>query len=279
MARHLVLAATLLLALAERQHAAPIFAADWAQCLEKFPGQWSELHAMEKSRLQAGTDPTSPRAGAVVRVEVRPGDKVGGWTGERAEVCAMRSADGSPLPVKASRDHEYYALSVKPDAAWQPPQPNAARETWGTFFQLHGPDRLHAPPSFALMAEKDFHVNLCGGDLLNPKTRNPVSYPLTDGALHPGAWTEFLLDVVWAADATGSVTIYRRNKNDSAWTKVLEKQGLATLQHEGPRPVEDHYWKAGFYRSESPVATRLWLGPIARGANRDDVAVAAFGRH
>lgn len=193
---HRLLPATIFLIAASGSSSAdPIFSADWNRHIGKSPEQWKELHAMETNRLQAVEDPTGPRGGAVIEVEVRPGDKFGGWSGERAEFCGMRKTDGTSLPVRPGEGHEFYALSVKPDADWQAPQPNANRETWGTFFQLHGPDRYHASPAFALMAEKDFHVNLCVGDLLDggkrDTPRNPISYPFNNGALKPGTWTEF----------------------------------------------------------------------------------------
>lgn len=87
-----------------------------------------------------------------------------------------------------------------------------------------------------------------------------------------------LIDIVWATDAHGSISIYRRDGNESSWTKVFEKKSVPTLQYEGNQPAGDHYWKAGFYRSESKVTSRLRLGPIVRGRDQDEVTLAAFGR-
>jgi len=265
--------------LVSSSHANPIFTAEWTKGLRMFPGQWQYLHAVGKDRLRPERDPSSPKGGTVARVEVRPGDKV--ISSERSEVCMMQDSWGRPLPVRSTSGHEYYGISVKLDLKWQAPQPNAAGYAWGTFFQLHGPDSLGASPSIALMAEKDFHLDVCGGDVMDggkrTKPKGVVSLPYTDGSLNLGRWNQFLVDVVWAADNTGSITIYRRNEGKMQWIKVLEKQNTPTLQYGFGQQVGDHYWKTGFYRSESSHTNLLWLGPIVRGNNRNEVAVAAFG--
>jgi hypothetical protein len=77
----------------------------------------------------------------------------------------MQNSDGSLLPVGPSSGHEYYGIAVKVDRKWQAPETNEGGYSWGTIFQLHGPDELHVSPSVALMAEADFHIDICGGDV------------------------------------------------------------------------------------------------------------------
>ena len=194
----------------------------------------------------------------------------------------MRNTKGQDFPVNTTSGHEFYGLSIKLDAKWQAPDAGPGGYVWGTFFQLHGQDSLHASPSIALMAESDFHLDVCAGDLLDggkrTKVRPPEHLPFTDGALNPGRWTEFLLDVVWAVDTTGSVTVYRREHGKVEWTKVLEKLATPTLQYAFGTPPADHYWKTGYYRSEGTHTSVLWLGPMVRGTDREKVAKAAFGK-
>jgi len=242
---------------------------------------WRIIQERGKDRIQVEQDPTSPKGGAVLRVEVRPGDSVG-WSGERAEVSHMLSPSGAQYPVTADSGHEVYGISVKLDPAWQPP---AHKWHWGLFLQLHSPDDYVAPPAFAFAAEEDFHINVNAGDLVEGGTlshnKDAKSLPLTRGDLRPGHWVQFLIDVIWAYDDRGSLTIYRRDEGETAFTAVLTQPGQPTLQFRSttPNPVGTHYWKMGYYRSISPgVTSRLWLGPLVRGTSQQEVAIAAFGR-
>jgi hypothetical protein len=263
-------------------HAQLIFTTDWSMETGNVPIRWQAFHAVNRDRLLPMVDRSSPKAGIVLRVEVRAGDKVGGWSGERSEVSGMRNMNGMPIAVSPTSGHEYYGLSVKLDRNWQAPERNEHGSVWGTFFQLHGPNELGASPSVALMVDKDFHLDLCGGDVLDggkrAKPRGPVSYAFSNGSLSLGQWTQFLLDVVWAADDTGSITVLRRSDRKANWEKIFEKEGTATLQYRTGEAVGDHYWKAGLYRSESKHTNLLWLGPIVRGTNRNLVATAAVGK-
>jgi hypothetical protein len=242
---------------------------------------WRMVQERGEDRLQVERDPTSPKGGAVLRVEVRPGDTVG-WSGERAEVSHMLSPTGARYPVTAESGHEVYGISVKVDTNWQPP---ANKWHWGLFLQLHGPDDFSASPALALAAEHDFHIDTCAGDLVEggalSHNKDGKSLALARGDLRRGHWVQFLIDVVWAYDNHGSLAVFRRDEGETSFTPVLTQAGQATLQFRSttPNPVGTHYWKAGYYRSVSPgVISRLWLGPIVRGSSLEEVAAAAFGR-
>jgi hypothetical protein len=245
------------------------------------PNHWSIVQERGEDRLKVEYDPTSPKGGTVLRVEVRPGDTVG-WSGERAEVSHMLSPTGAQYPVTVESGHEVYGISVKVDSDWLPP---ANKWHWGAVLQLHGPDDFVAPPALALAAEEDFHLNTCAGDLVEggslSRNKDAKSLPFTRGDLRPGHWVQFLIDVVWAYDNSGSLSIYRRDEGEASFSPVLTQTGQPTLQFRSttPNPVGSHYWKMGYYRSHSPgVTSRLWLGPFVRGASLQEVAVAAFGR-
>jgi hypothetical protein len=244
------------------------------------PNHWLIVQERGQDRLRAEMDPSSPHGGAVLRVEVRPGDSVG-WSGERAEVSYMLGPQGTNYPVTEHSGHEVYALAVKLDQGWQPP---ANRWHWGIVLQLHGPDDFTAPPAFALAAEEDFHINLCSGDLVDggarSRNKDAESIRLSRGDLAAGHWVQFLIDVVWAYDEHGSLTIYRRDEGELAFAPVLTEPRRPTLQWRSttPQPLGKHYWKMGYYRSASPgITSRLWLGPLVRGNDLREVEEAAFG--
>jgi hypothetical protein len=228
--------------------------------------------------------------GAVLRVEVRPGDSVG-FTGERAEVSHMLGPNGEQYPVTVDNGHEVYGLAVKLDANWQPPLHDDAHGHWryGVLLQLHSPDAFASPPALALAVEDEFHLSMLAGDLIdtNGKRRNAENLNFSNAQLRAGHWVQFLLDVVWAYGNTGSLTIYRRDEGESKFTPVIALSGVPTLQFDSQIPDSQksyplqftHYWKLGYYRSISPgVTSRLWLGPMVRGTSLQEVSLAAFGR-
>jgi hypothetical protein len=275
----------LVLVLQSNVSAEVLAAIDWSKAPNKVPGGWSGSQTAGADRIKPMVDHHVPHKGSnstVLRVEVRAGDNVQSQHGERAEVVGMQNTKGKALPVNGNSGHEFYALSVKLDPSWKAPDANDLGYTWGTFFQLHGPDSLGASPSLAIMAQTDFHLDVCGGDLSDGgKRKNPrgaTSLPFSNSSLNLGQWVSFIIDVIWSDDNKGAVAVYRRDDGKADWVKVLDQHNIATLQHSNKAPVGDHYWKAGFYRSASKHPNVLWLGSIARGTNRDEVATAAFGK-
>lgn len=260
------------------------------------PNHWISVQELGQDRLTSMLDKTSPKRGAVLRVEVQSGDSCG-YTGERAEVSHMLSPTGTPYHVTKADGHEFYAISVKLDPGWEAPTPNLpvnGRWQWGIFLQIHSPDAFNSPPAFALAAEDTFHVSMLGGDLLGPDglRRNATSMVFTNGGgdLRPGHWVQFLVDVLWSYESTGTLTVYRKDEGQQVFTQVLAVVGVPTLQFDSEFPNSQntdptlnagttylHYWKTGFYRSISPgMTSRLWLGPVVRGTSLQQVALAAF---
>ncbi len=253
------------------------------------PSHWHAIQEKEMGRITVENDITSPKHGAVARIEVRPGDNLG-WTGERAEVSDMLRKNPTTgrtehYCVHESDGHEFYGIAVKLSEDWQPPKKNNGNgPLWGIFLQLHGPNNFDAPPPFALAVDSDFHVNLGGGDLLDggraTKRLEGKSYAFSDGSLHRGHWVQFMIDVTWSYNDHGHVVIYRRDEGETSFRKMLEKYDFSTLQSQYGTPEDSfgHYWKAGFYRSITAGLTNiLWLGPLVRGTDFDEVAKVAFG--
>jgi hypothetical protein len=256
-------------------------------------------------RIRLEVDPTSPKGGMVARFEVRSGDhRQGKYSGERSEMYGMLGKAHKKLPVTADSGHEFYGISVKVSADWIAPQHETAQKGythWGSFMQLHSPNIYNSPPAIDFIAEDDFHLGMDSGELEkivpDPKTggtktgrqdSKPIAF--TNGNLNRGHWVQFMMDVVWASDTSGSIRIYRRDEGAKDFTKVLDLQGTPTLQfasHISTDPAQcstcapdnvTHYWRIGFYRSTSPDQTNvLWLGPLVRGTAFDEVASAAFG--
>jgi len=269
------------------------------------PNTWLYLTSWDQDRIRLEVDPTSPKHGMVARFEVRSGDhRDGHYSGERSELYTMLDSNRKKLPVTAASGHEFYGISVKLSPDWVSPQhesPQKGSTLWGSFMQLHSPNAYNSPPALDLMAENDFHLDMDSGELdqvvQDPRTgamkhtkndSKPLSF--TNGDLHRGHWVQFMLDIVWATDTTGSIGVYRRDEGQKNFTQVLDVQGTPTLQFDSfisTDPAQcsscgadnvTHYWRVGFYRSTSHNQTNvLWLGPIVRGTAFDEVAIAAFG--
>ena len=256
-------------------------------------------------RIQLVFDPSSPNRGMVARFEVRSGDhRTGYHSGERSEMYGMLGENHKKLPVTAANGHEFYGISVKVRSDWRAPQPEPPSKgsvVWGTFMQLHSPNVFDSPPAIDLMADNSFHLAMDTGNLdkltQDPKTgkaryarkaSEPIAF--SDGKLRPGHWVQFMLDVVWATDNLGALSVYRRDEGEATFTKVLDVENTATLQVDSHIAMDlahcsrcsadnvTHYWRVGFYRSTSDNQTNvLWLGPIVRGTSFKEVATVAFG--
>ncbi len=219
-----------------------------------------DLHAVSPTRFEIQND-TSGKRGKIARFTVMPGDSFRNTTGEHSEVVLGTWRDTSPFRVTGDDGIEYYRVSVRLNENWISPERNAQGFYWGTFFQLHGPNEYKAPPAVALHAEDKFSLFVLAGDLDKKLGGRRV---LTRSDLNVGKWVDFVLAVKWAPDTSGWIAVFRRDEGETDWEQVADIKSLATLQFKGTAPVGPHYWKAGFYRSESQHANTLWLGPIIR---------------
>ncbi len=224
-----------------------------------------DVHAVAPDRFVIENHPSVKAA----KFTVMSGDRLGNSTGERSEVVLGTWRETSPFRVSGNEGTEYYRISVKLDSVWKAPEKNAQGYTWGTFFQLHGPDEYRASPAVALHAEDKFGLFVLGGDM--EKKLGGRRF-LTKSDLNLGRWVEFILAIKWAPDPSGSIAVFRRDAGESTWEQVADIKSVATLQYRGSLPPKSHYWKAGFYRSESKHVNSLWLGPIVRGRTFAEVA-------
>jgi hypothetical protein len=256
-------------------------------------------------RIQLVNDVTSPKKGVVARFEVRSGDHRDVHSGERSEMYKMLDKNKKKIPVTENSGHEFYGISIKLSDDWKGPQaepPNKGSVKWGSFMQLHSPNAYNSPPAIIMAAGEEFAIEMNAGELvtlvkdkktgLTRKDKKDNQYfKLSNSDLNRGKWVQFMLDVVWKKDSSGSVKLYRRDEGKNNFEKVLDLSNIPTLQTSEhiptdlarcPSCAEDnivHYWRVGYYRSTSPNQTNtLWLGPIVRGTEFNEVAEAAFGQ-
>jgi len=253
-------------------------------------GQWAGRDVWAPDRITNVTNPGYPGISSVYRFVVDPGDKVGGWTGERAEFSGIRTAKGVLWENEGSGT-QYYAFSVYIPTGWKAPEVDpSAKVAWGNFLQLHGPlGFLNAPPvSIDLISH--YTVSVRGGDADVLGNWHGKTYELKDGgAIRFDQWEDFVLMIKFARDDLGEVRLWRRT--EGVLTSVFELVGVPTLVFkpsvEAKMPnarqrmlAGAHYWKQGFYRSTSPnVTTTLYQTGLVRASTFDAAAVAAFGKH
>jgi len=246
--------------------AAPVVE-NWSRSIHSY-----DLHAVAKDRFRI--EDTTSDGPKIAKFVVRPGDKFKDSTGERSEVVLDTWKDVSKFKIWGDEGQEFYRISVKLDPAWQSPQANSFGYKWGTFFQAHGPDKYLAPPAISLHAEDKFGLFVLGGDLSRKTGGMRV---LSKSHLNLGKWVDFILAVKWSALPDGEVVLYRRDEGQTTWEIVADIKSVATLQYLGSASdVAPHYWKAGFYRSESSHVNMLWLGPIVRAKTFAEAADSAW---
>lgn len=252
------------------------FSGDWEKGITG-NGNWKYIQTVAADRFQRVTSPVRQGQYAA-RVEVRPGDDPISSSGERSEVLIMSNAAGTAINENEASGTQFYAFSVRLDSAWQAPAADA-NGAWAIIFQLHGPDVLAASPSVAVSVQNRFSIDLHSGDLDSVnKSLRWKSYPLTSSGLNLGHWVDLVLQIKFAKDFTGSVTVWRRDEGQAGFAQVLSLINVPTLQYKSSLGgVGSHYWKHGFYRSKQTAITNvLWLDGLTRGDTYDDVVKAAF---
>ena len=227
-----------------------------------------DVHAVDPDRLVIESSQIGADA-KIAKFTVKPGDVFNKSTGERSEVVLGGWQETSRFRVTGDEGIEFYRVTVKLASGWQAPQINSRGYVWGTFFQLHGPNEFAAPPAIAMYADDKFSLFVLGGNL-NTQESKIITFKKSD--LNIGKWVDFVLEIKWARDSVGAISVYRRDEDEKVWKKVANRKNLATMQYRGDPTASSHYWKTGFYRSESSNVNSLWLGPIVRGRTFKEVA-------
>jgi hypothetical protein len=239
------------------------------------PGfMWTQVTAPDRFA------PTALRVGypglrQVARVTVKPGDLVYG--GERAEVATLQDANGVQI-VETPGTTQFFAWSDLVPTDWRSPQPRSDGAVWGIIFQVHHPDDWIGSPPVAFNLTDRFSLTLNAGNLdVNPwPTKN---FEFSDGSLNAGRWTDWVLGVTFAEDATGAVQVWRRNEGAANLAKVLDISGVVTLSTKPSAPTKKQsYIKRGLYRSPSrDVTNTYYTTGLVRAPDFQSAVLAAFG--
>jgi hypothetical protein len=250
-------------------------------------GEWETRDVMQPDRITSVAEPPYPGASSVYRFMVKPGDKVGGWTGERAEFSGIRVGK-EPLWESENSGTQYFAFSVYIPAGWKAPEVSKG-DVWGTVLQLHGPVHFLNSPPVSIDLVDHFAISVRGGNSDVLGDWHGKTYELKDGgAIRSDQWEDFVLMVTFARDDKGAVRLWRRTKG--VLTNVFELTGIPTLVYkpsvEAKMPTARqrmlcgiHYWKQGYYRSTSPhVISTLFQTGLVRASTFDEAVHAAFGR-
>jgi hypothetical protein len=248
---------------------------------------WRINLAQDDTRLTAVTSPRR-KGRYALRVEVRPGDSLG-QSGERAEVARMYGFYGTELVENESSGIQFYGFSVMLPTDWKT-TPDPDGKYWAIILQLHNPDGLTTPSgegvspalafevrSFGENADR-FSLDMTTGDLARSDSIHNF-YDFSDGSLNLGKWTDFVLKIKYAKDATGSVDVWRRNEGSIVFTNVLSISNVPTLGYDstvGGGIVGDHYWSTGFYRNATSLTNVLYLDGMTRGIDFNAVVAEAF---
>lgn len=269
------------------------------------PHTWGINESWDKDRISIELDPTSPKQSYVAKFVVKSGDHRPVHSGERAEMITMLDKNAKKLHVTKLSGHEFYGISVKVADDWIAPQkeePKKGGNMWGIFMQLHSPNAFNSPPALDLSVDNSYALRMNAGEIVQfvQKTKTGEQkmtkkdcerFDLKNGNLRKGHWVQFVLDVNWSESTDGFVKLYRRDDDEKDFKLVLALNNLPTLQTSAYIPTDlehcpscafdniAHYWRVGFYRSTSENQTNtLWLGPVIRGDDINEVANAAFGK-
>ncbi|MEZ5099300.1 MAG: polysaccharide lyase [Thermoleophilia bacterium] len=247
------------------------FRSDWetARTGEAPPAPWEGL---EYGGTFDGTPPPAEQLAIVdapvrsgrraARFTVRPGDRYGQSTGERALVRWLGSAerDGDDL---------VYGWSTLFPPDWrQPPG-------WGLITEWHADSRFPLAPVRLNAGADALTLSLSTGTCPTPYgcavQRN---VPLLS-TLSRGRWNDLVVRIAWRTRPTGVVQVWHRVEGEAAFRLVLDLRGVPTLPwREGERPATI-YLLHGLYRDAGPGPSTVYHDGFVRGDSVEEV-MAAF---
>jgi hypothetical protein len=173
--------------------------------------------------------------------------------------------------TEALGSDEWYAQEVYFPPNWQDPSP------WGVGVGQYDFSALGEGAPVGIAARGD-HVNLgiSSGLCLN---HGPCQYnsgndwPNNQGTLNVtlrlvplgttlgGTWQQWIVHVHWAADSSGHVDGWWRQRGSSRWTQTVNWGGYPTVQWTSAQPPDTNYVtadKIGAYRGPSSFPISLW---------------------
>jgi hypothetical protein len=171
---------------------------------------------------------------------------------------------------------DWYALEVYFPSNWKEP----SSDFWGLALAQFNYENLGPGAPVALDAHAD-HVNLAIETGLCNETTGACQYttgndagpsPNEQGTLHytlriapsgttlAGSWQQFVVHVHWAADSSGLVEGWWRQRGGT-WSKTVNWSGYPTVQWTTKQPAEANFAthdKIGAYRALSSFPISIW---------------------
>jgi hypothetical protein len=201
------------------------------------------------------------RQGAfAAKFTVRPGD-VFMSGGERSEVYwKSHEKEG---------DDYWYSWSTLFPPDWSAPS------YFGIFLQWHS-DFPYSPPIAFDARANTVQVKLNTGKLDSAGVGTlKTIYPLLS-TLSKGEWNDFVVHMHWSL-TNGSLTVWHRAGEKTAYAKVLDVNGLPTLQAQNG-VTSENYIKQGLYRWTDPVKTDvLYQDAFKRAPTLHDLGLVENG--
>jgi Polysaccharide lyase len=165
---------------------------------------------------------------------------------------------------------EFYALDVRFPTNWVEPDVGAGSGGWGLTFAQFNFQNIWAGPLQLVAHADNIRVILQTGACVfgsgcaytsgNGGTV-PIAYAVPPGQLTLGVWHQFVIHVRWAADSSGIVEVWHRQKGSSGWTRTAAYSNYPTVQWSpggSPDTNQATADKEGAYRGPSSAALSIW---------------------
>jgi len=233
------------------------FVADWET------GDWSPFPqvACKPEQFAAVTRPV--RQGVYsARFTVRPGDKWGGYSGERCELAReYREFEG---------DEYYYGWSTLFPADWTAPA------YYGIILQWHSPAPI-SPPIAISASGSELEVQVETGDIDGGAGEYRQNTTVLN-SLELGTWHDFIIHIKFQSRYTGFIELWHRLEGDADFSLIYSQRNIPTLQRSAAEPgaYERAYIQHGFYRGDGGSNTNVVYQDNLRRGTTYDVVRAAF---
>jgi hypothetical protein len=232
-----------------------VFVGDWETGDRS---QWDRLHhktgGVESDQFAIVQDPVRQGAFAA-RFTVRPGD-VFNSGGERSEVVWYSH--------ESEGDDHWYQWSTLFPANWSAPS------YFGIFLQWHS--ALPYSPPIAFDARDDtaqIKMNTGAVDSSGVGAFKHA-FPVLS-SLSKGSWNDFVVHVRWSL-TNGALTVWHRDRADRPYSKVLDLQGVPTLQAQDGITSEN-YVKQGLYRWTDAKTNVLYQDDFRRASSLGELGL------
>ena len=256
---------------------APLFSASWklSQNGQDPPAPWSRVEyggavgqqfsVTDQIKVLSRDGGIRPREGsAFAKFIVRPGDRYGGSTGERALVS------WDTLGVSEGQD-QYYSWSTLWPVTWREPA------GWSFPLEWHADSRFMLAPirlnAGANSLELDMTTGRCA-DMLTCAYRRNHKFLRT---LHKGQWNDFVAHIRWTKSNGGVVEVWHRVAGHGPLRLVLRLTRVPTMPWFEGQPDPHIYMLLGLYRAASPWTDVVYQDAFKSGSSFAAVTASRSG--